>query len=442
MTEAFSSKFVRSIDANRTIKDSLVSTIGSTRPRSRISVTDLVSPMQAFHRWTHPKIRPSPDRLQVMMSGTGFHETFGKLVSTEEYLEQLLELDGIVGLVDIYEDIPVEVKTTSSIPSDIYKGRSSYFEQLAMYCAMARNDTGRLIVYQRQSDKQPSVLKVYEVVFSNLERIAEEMRARRDLFKNALENKDPSGLPQCEWLYRGCDYSKVCPCRSKDPVSPIVERDEIQLSERPDVVAELRDKLETVVASKTGLRLNDLVFPRKAALRINNHTETDTTVPVEDRLKSLEKEGFRHALYSAIRNGLKGQFESRSVELGSISDKVDIYDGAPTVLRTSGLKRMVERDNLTSFFSHYFDRIAFECALTNLRKGRIILYYEQIPDDKFMVYDVSFHSRKDILREASRRLELLESRTSHTELPSCPSWMAEYCDMAPDCLCGEQIGVQ
>ena len=108
--------------------------------------------MQAFYRRTRPEIRPSPDRLQVMMAGTGFHEIVGPLLSTEEYLEQLLELDGIVGKVDIYEDVPVELKTTSSIPKDIYKGRSSYFEQLGMYCAMAHKDTGRLLVYQRHSD--------------------------------------------------------------------------------------------------------------------------------------------------------------------------------------------------------------------------------------------------------------------------------------------------
>ena len=106
MTEPFSKQFVRSVDANRTVKDALVKSVGSSRRRSRISVTDLLSPMQAFHKWTYPDIKPSLDRLQIMISGTGFHEEFGKLVSTEEYLEQLLELDGIIGKVDIFEFCP------------------------------------------------------------------------------------------------------------------------------------------------------------------------------------------------------------------------------------------------------------------------------------------------------------------------------------------------
>ena len=155
MTNSFVVSLIRSIDANRTVKDELTAAVESSRPRSRVSVTDLVNPMQAFFRWTQPEIRPSQDRLKLMMAGTGFHDVFGRIVSTEEFLEQLLEFEGIVGKVDIFEDVPVEVKTTSTIPSDIYKGRSSYFEQLGMYCAMAGKDTGRLFVYQRQNPQKP-----------------------------------------------------------------------------------------------------------------------------------------------------------------------------------------------------------------------------------------------------------------------------------------------
>ena len=72
----------------------------------------------------------------------------------------------------------------------------------------------------------------------------------------------------------------------------------------------------------------------------------------------------------------------------------------------------------------------------DIRHGRLILYYEKIPDDKFMVYDVAFHSRDAILGEAKRRLSLLESGAEHTALPSCPAWMVRFCDFAPNCGCG------
>ena len=228
MTEAFSCRMVPSIDANRSVKDALSAAIGSYRFRSRISATDLLSPMQTFHNRTYPKIRPSPDRLQIMMAGTGFHEILDHIISSEEYLEQLLETDGIVGKVDIYEDILVEIKTTSSIPADIYKGRSSYFEQLGMYCAMAEKEEGRLFVYQRHKNERPTELKVYEAIFTNLRRVKEQMLSRRDFFQDALECKDSSRLPQCEWIYRSCDYSSVCPCRARVPAQAILQSDQVE----------------------------------------------------------------------------------------------------------------------------------------------------------------------------------------------------------------------
>lgn len=439
MGEVFSTGFMRSIDANRTVKDALTLAITSSRPRSRISVTDLVSPMQAFYSRTHPEIQPTLDRLQVMIAGTGFHEVFGRLVSTEEYLEQLLEIDGIVGKVDIYEDIPVELKTTSSIPKDIYKGRSSYFEQLGMYCAMANKDTGRLFVYQRHSDKQSDDFRVYEVTFSNLDHIVSEMMSRRDLLDDALKRSDPSNLPQCKWLYRGCDYSGICSCRGKAVDPSIVARDEIEIVEMPILVEEIKNKLASIPPSEPTLRLNDLVFPRKAALRRTFPGEKSDREPGIERMQELQREGFRHELYAALRYGSPGQFKSSSVRLGSMVDKVSLYRDIPTILRTPSLNSMVERDQLPSFFSYYFDRLAFECALTNVRQGRVILYYEKIPGDKFMVYDVTFHSRDAILVEANRRLQLLESGAEHMVLPPCPTWMARFCNFDPDCGCGNDL---
>ena len=439
MTEPFSKQFVRSVDANRTVKDALVKSVGSSRRRSRISVTDLLSPMQAFHKWTYPDIKPSPDRLQIMISGTGFHEEFGKLVSTEEYLEQLLELDGIIGKVDIFEDVPVELKTSSSIPTNIYKGRSSYFEQLGMYCAMANKETGRLFIYKRQRDEQPTELKVYEAKFTNLEGIIREMKYRRDIFHDALERNDPSKLPQCEWLYRGCDYATMCPCRDLTPISPVVSRDEVDITEMPDLAEELKTKLSAVPPKESGLRLNDLVFPRKTACQRNLDFENDQIRERTRPIQELERKGFRYALYTALRYGSPDHFKGVSVKLDSMVDKVDMYNDIPTILRTSRVRDMIQRDNLPSFFSYYFDRLAFECALTNIRQGRLILYYEQIPGDKFMVYDISFHNREAIMSEVKRRINLLESNAPITDLPSCPSWMAGYCEFSPNCHCADEL---
>ena len=438
MPISFAAGLIRSIDANRTIKDSLTASVGASRPRSRVSVTDLVNPMQAFFRWTHPEMRPSPDRLQLMMAGTGFHDVFGRIVSTEEYLEQLLEYEGIVGKVDIYEDVPVEVKTTSSIPQDIYRGRGSYFEQLGMYCAMAGRDEGRLFVYQRDGGQRPADLKVYETRFLNLQKITTEMRIRRDQFGDALEREDPSGLPQCEWFHRGCDYSQVCACASAPPLSPIVAREEVEITTRDDMADSLKDRMSSPPPAGSAFRLNDLVFPRKTALSRAWAAEgRDEEVDAQSRMVDMQREGFRYALYNALRYGSKDQFKGVPVRLDSLDDRVQTYRDVPTILRTSRFKSMIERDRLSSFFPHYFDRLAFECALVNNRRGRLVLYYEGIPGNKFMVYEVMFSQRDKIMGEAGRRLELLESEAPHADLPACPSWMSKFCQFAPECGCGE-----
>src|SRR5256884_2370579 len=197
MNEAFSAKYIRNIDTNRTIKDELTTAIRSQSARRRISVTDLVNPRQAFFRWTKPEIQPSPERAQTMLAGTGFHALFGMAISTEEFVEQFVEFEGIVGKIDIYEDVPVELKTTSSIPQGADAARPSYVDQLGMYCTMTGRDQGRLFVYKRALYGRPGALKGFDVRFKDLTAVEREMVRRRDLFREALASQAPARPPRC-----------------------------------------------------------------------------------------------------------------------------------------------------------------------------------------------------------------------------------------------------
>ena len=53
----FSKTVLRSIDANRTIKNKIVQSISISRSRLHISVTDLTNPMQSYYRGLHPEIK-------------------------------------------------------------------------------------------------------------------------------------------------------------------------------------------------------------------------------------------------------------------------------------------------------------------------------------------------------------------------------------------------
>lgn len=439
MAEPFASRFIRSIDANRTIKDELTAAVHSHSTRRRISVTDLVNPRQSFFRWTRPDIQPSPDRAQVMMAGTGFHALFGQAVATEEFVEQFVEFEGIVGKIDIYEDVPLELKTTSTLPDGPYAARPSYIDQLGMYCTMTGVPSGRLLVYRREQFGRAPELRAFQVYFAALEPIKAEMIRRRDLFQQALETKDPAGLFRCEWFERNCDYNDICGCDTAELMTRMIPADGYRAERDPDLEAALTGKLTATIPDRSrGSRLNDLVFPRKAAYeRLKPDEEDEADETVEARLKELERQGFRGTLYEALRFGIPGAFKRLPVQIRTLSDRVGTFRGVPTLLRSTKFRQMVERDRLPYDMGHYFDRLAFECALADNDHGRLVLYYEVLPGEKFMVYDVGFKNLPAIRAEADRRLTLLETDADPQLLPACPPWMFRMCSFKDRCGCGE-----
>jgi PD-(D/E)XK nuclease superfamily len=430
--------YVSRIEANRSVKDALMQSLKTRRPPYRISVTDLLNLKQAYFKRKYPEITPPLEKQQLMWAGTGFHKTFGSAVSSEEYLEQFVEAEGIVGKIDIYEKIPVEVKTTSTPPDtkDLLQYRPTYIEQLGMYCAMVNAHEGEIIIYQRPAEESPSTspLVVYHVTFPDLEAIREEMRRRRDLLVQALIANDPSNLPVCPWFNKQCDYSQVCDCATTSvPAS-------YKIAELAGETYVDSTTCEQLLSKMAGAQLpqlfgiNDIVFPRKAYFeRLKLHEEVREDK--EEYLRSMDKLGFIDALRDSLRYGAPGEAQRIPVKHALLADLVQIWQNLPTILRDPKFPSLVERDRLPSTFSHYFLRLGFDCALTENAKGRLLLYYVRVPkeDAKLMVYDVTFKNLNAVKAEALRRLELLEKATSPLQLPKCPSWMCSYCDYRLEC---------
>ncbi len=438
MVNAFSAQFVRGIDANRTIRDELTAAVRSQSARRRISVTDLVNPRQAFFRWTRPDIQPSPDRIQMMMSGTGFHNLFGQAISTEEFVEQFVEFEGIVGKIDIYEDIPVELKTTSILPDAPGAARPSYIDQLGMYCTMTGRGSGRLFIYRREYFGRTPEFRAFRVEFDDTEAIKSEMLRRRDLFQRALESKDPARLARCEWFERNCDYLQFCGCAEAEVGTQMIPGTAFQIERDSALETALAGRMHGAPDRPAGFRLNDLVFPRKAAYE---HQQTDEEESkdetLETRLRDIEREGFRGELYKALRFGIPGAFKNVPVKLRALTGRVGTYKEVPTLLRSTRAMKFIDRDRLPAERAWYFDRLAFECALLGSDRGRLVLYYETMPDDKFMVYDVGLKDLSTILAEADRRLTLLETGADPHLLPACPPWMSKMCNFKDRCGCGD-----
>jgi hypothetical protein len=430
--------YVSRIEANRSVKDALMQSLKTRRPPYRISVTDLLNLKQAYFRRKYPEITPPLEKQQLMWAGTGFHKTFGSAVSSEEYLEQFVEAEGIVGKIDIYEKIPVEVKTTSTPvdTKDLLQYRPTYIEQLGMYCAMVNAHEGEIIIYQRPAEESPSrsPLVVYHVTFPNLEAIREEMRRRRDLLVQALIANDPSNLPVCPWFNRQCDYSEVCDCKT---TSVPASHEIADLAGEIYVDSTTCEQLLSKMAGPQPAQLfgiNDIVFPRKAYFERLKLTE-EVREEKEEYLRSMDERGFLDALRDSLRYGAPGEAQRIPVKHAPLADLVQIWQNLPTILRDPKFSSLVERERLPRTFPHYFLRLGFDCALTENSKGRLLLYYVKVPkeDAKLMVYDVNFRNLNTIKAEALRRLELLEKATSPLQLPKCPSWMCPYCDYRLEC---------
>ena len=434
-------RVVSGIDANRTVKDELTEALNRQGRRRRISVTDLVNPRQAFHQRARPDIQPDPQRKQAMLAGTGFHEVFGRAVSTEEFVEQFVEFQGVVGKIDIYEDVPVELKTTASLPAGLAAARSSYIDQLGMYCTMTGRDAGRLFVYKRALYGRPGALRAFDVRFRDLRSIEREMVRRRDQFRVALAKNDPSGLPRCEWFDLNCDFKAVCGCGTATPLTRVVPATAIQLAENGELVGAMTALLTDAPKPGPQFRLNDLVFPRRAAIERQavaeaKAEEEDQGGDLDSALAGMERLGFGDALKDALWYGVPGAFARIPVSLRSLKGRVGTFRGVPTIFRSTRRPKMVERSQLVEEFPYYFDRIAFECGLSGQHTGRVVVYYEAVKDDKFMVYDVYFRDLDVIKAEADRRLTLLESGAAPEKLPPCePAWMPNYCPHTTRCAC-------
>ncbi|HLQ63504.1 MAG TPA: hypothetical protein VK201_02205 [bacterium] len=435
MTEAFSAKFIRVIDANRSIKDELAAAIQMQSTRRRISVTDLINPRKAFFSRTHPEVPPSADRAQAMLAGTGFHNEFEHAVSTEEFAEQLVEYEGIVGKIDIYEDLPVELKTTRSLRPGLESIYTQYVDQLGAYAVMTGRMGGHLLLYGRGEFGRPPELRAFQVEFTDLPGIGTEMLRRRDLLRHALETGDPTGLPRCMWLGR-CEYQELCGCESAPEIGPLVGASSVSI--HPD------EQLETLFAGRlqmgkeqlSGFRFYHLAFPRKAAFGLLDDGD-DAAPTTQDRLGQLNRRGFFRALDDVLYRGMPGAFTSVPVRVGKLADRVRLCRGVPTILKSSKARDFIERKRLPAERPWNVDTLAFQCALLGAETGRLVLYYEVIPENKFMVYDVMFSDLPAVRAELERRLHLLESGAPPAELPACPAWMAKNCPYRDRCGCGD-----
>jgi len=256
----------------------------------------------------------------------------------------------------------------------------------------------------------------------------------------ALISNDPSNLPICPWFNKQCDYSQVCDCATSS-VQTSYKIAELAGEIRVDECAQEQLLANLANSSPSShLRINDIVFPRKAYFeRLKSQEVTpESEEPQQGKkesLRSIDERGFLSVLRDSLNYGTQGETQRVPVRYAQLGDLVQMWQNSPTILRDPKFYSMVERERLARTFPHYFLRLGFECALTGHAQGKLLVYYPNIPreDAKLMVYDVTFRNLAALKAEAIQRAELLANAQSPWQLPKCPSWMCSYCEYKNEC---------
>ncbi|HTT35850.1 MAG TPA: hypothetical protein VMH78_08310, partial [Thermoplasmata archaeon] len=174
-----------------------------------VSVTELVDPRPAFFRRRSPVPVP-PGRRRRQAAGRALHERIGSALAAPGHREIRVRRGGIVGFVDLVEELPIELKTTERLPADgpIAESRPSYLEQLAWYCALLGADRGRLLVVADDGGR-PGACRVFDVAIADRDRLLEELDRRAAALRSALAAGSPDLLPRCRWVGRGCEFASA-----------------------------------------------------------------------------------------------------------------------------------------------------------------------------------------------------------------------------------------
>jgi CRISPR/Cas system-associated exonuclease Cas4 (RecB family) len=182
--------------------------------RPEIHVSDLVF---CLRKSAFQKLMPKPvddQSLSFFTAGRGHHDILEDLHGAEK--EKEIRYEGVVGHIDIFENEPIEIKTTRSFQREV---KRHWILQLGYYCAMLNKNEGKLIILYLFPKKQPEkenkdnfLIETYSVYFDDLEVIRKDLLERRDQLLKALEARDPLLAPKTEeeWLCRACPYHAEC----------------------------------------------------------------------------------------------------------------------------------------------------------------------------------------------------------------------------------------
>mgnify|MGYP001611850357 CR=1 FL=1 len=227
------------------IKQVLVDHHNSTNrvPDDKIHVSDLLAPRFTYYYKKNGRVTRSED-IDMFIPGTAFHELIQKAykkVNPEAIAEASLELDGIVGHLDLLVKFVTEIKTSRKytipeMPDEHYVKQAKYYmvlaEVLEAYIVVVYFTAGR-----NPWKKKPSTLEIiaWKVDITEEERndLYNEMINTKESIETAVNLGKPGMLPLCEMfrcgsVYKGevqrtCAYYNTCKPDGRYPEEQLIK---------------------------------------------------------------------------------------------------------------------------------------------------------------------------------------------------------------------------
>lgn len=424
------------------LTERIASRFDADRQELPVSVTDLLALRPAFYRRRGAVPPADPARQQRLEAGRRWHSRIADRLPGEGSFEVRVRRGEITGRIDLWADVPVEVKSSSGRSGDPPGfPRDEHLEQLAVYCALTDRPAGRLVVLSESADEPVSV-RAWDVPVRASADVEVELGRRVESLRRALRDSSPASLARCRWYERGCEFRAggLCTCTGDERVESSALRESVGTpTDRTDIADRwgraLRDPdgpAESVAVD----RFRDLIYPRRAYFE---RTEPHAEVVAVPRPTRVGPELYDRLL-DAVERGPTGEVARLPVRPGYAAEDVAGLAGEPFLLRTSRAWSRLRPEEIVDRFPQYALELGFRCAATGTDSGTAVIGYDraEAPRDRLQVLRFRFDPRSAWESEWSDRRTFLERAVAERRpemLAPCPTWMRTDCPYRPGCGC-------
>lgn len=410
-----------------------------------ISVTELLAPRRALWRRLKGPAPVAPERELRLELGRHWHRLLGDAVASEGALEARVRRGGVAGRIDLLADVPVEIKTARDAEPVEYPEQ---VEQLAVYCALVGQGSGRLVHVGLPEGAAP-VVQVHDLRFRDLGRIDDEIGRRTEALRAALAAGVATGLGRCRWFGRGCEFQAAgtCDCRGDEPAAAESLAEEVGArEERPEIAARWTTLLGRRASEpgfdRPSLRYRDLLYPRRAYFRqvVGGPADAPPFRPPASPLDAYER------TVASLESEGAGALHRLPLAPGAPDDEVVGWKGVPLLLRSTRRHGQLSLEELPRQSPQYLLELGFRCAAAGIGEGRLVVALEHPepghPPVQVVRADFGAHLAEFGRLAEQRRRGLAEAveRRAPASLAACPAWMAQDCRYRADCGCGEAPG--